>query len=89
MNIIFELTNNFPNLYESEHFTIERKILRNSDMKEINLCYKNKPIIKFTLLYGFRNIQYILKNIKAKKEKFEYSFIEIMACPGGCLSGGI
>jgi iron only hydrogenase large subunit-like protein len=36
--------------------------------------------------YGFRNIQKIVQTIK--KKKCLYSYVEIMACPGGCYSGG-
>lgn len=36
--------------------------------------------------YGFRNIQRVIQQIKRKK--CPYSYIEIMACPGGCYSGG-
>ena len=85
--IIQDLSDNNQNLLQ-EKFKIERKILRNTDMREVILHYEDKILIKFAVIYGFRNIQYILKNIKAKKEKFEYSYIEIMACPGGCLNGG-
>jgi len=86
--IIKELKENKNNSYNTDNFKIERKVLRNTDMREINLYYEDKIIIKFAIIYGFRNIQYILKNIKSKKDKFEYSYIEVMACPGGCLNGG-
>ena len=36
--------------------------------------------------YGFRNIQKVVSSIKRKK--CEYSYIEMMACPGGCYGGG-
>lgn len=36
--------------------------------------------------YGFRNIQKIVQAIK--KGKCEYKYVEMMACPGGCYSGG-
>ena len=36
--------------------------------------------------YGFRNIQKVVSLIKRKK--CEYTYIEMMACPGGCYSGG-
>lgn len=36
--------------------------------------------------YGFRNIQ---KSVQAiKKGKSPYQYVEMMACPGGCFSGG-
>ena len=36
--------------------------------------------------YGFRNIQKIVQLIK--KNKCPYTYVEIMACPGGCFGGG-
>ncbi|KAF4669133.1 hypothetical protein FOL47_002696 [Perkinsus chesapeaki] len=36
--------------------------------------------------YGFRNVQNIVR--RARKRGFDYDFVEIMACPGGCGSGG-
>lgn len=36
--------------------------------------------------YGFRNIQKAVQAIK--KNKCPYKYIEMMACPGGCFSGG-
>ena len=67
---------------------IELKVLKNSDMKEICLMNGEVTIMKFAVFYGFRNIQNILKNLKNKKKESEYSYIEVMACPGGCLNGG-
>jgi hypothetical protein len=40
----------------------------------------------FAKAYGFRNIQSVL--LKQKSGKNEYDFVEIMACPSGCLNGG-
>lgn len=37
-------------------------------------------------VYGFKNIQNLIRKIKSKKCKYEY--VEIMACPSGCLNGG-
>jgi len=45
-----------------------------------------KPVLKFALCYGFRNLQNIVRKIKMGK--CEYHFIEVMACPSGCLNGG-
>lgn len=63
---------------------IERKTLKNVDMREISLIQDGKTLLSFCLVYGFRNIQNILRT----KTKIKYSFIEIMACPGGCINGG-
>jgi len=37
-------------------------------------------------VYGFRNIQSVVQALK--RGKCVYDFVEVMACPGGCLNGG-
>ncbi|OQS03707.1 ATP-binding Cassette (ABC) Superfamily [Thraustotheca clavata] len=59
---------------------------RNSDFREVTLVVDGKEVLKFALAYGFRNIQTVL--MKIKRNKCPYHFVEIMACPGGCLNGG-
>lgn len=51
------------------------------DVMEIE--YKD---LKFCIASGFQNIQNFIRSIKAGKCKYQY--IEIMACPMGCLNGG-
>ncbi|GMR41237.1 hypothetical protein PMAYCL1PPCAC_11432, partial [Pristionchus mayeri] len=38
-------------------------------------------------IYGFRNIQNLVRKLKLKKE-LEYDLVEVMACPSGCANGG-
>ena len=60
---------------------------KNKDLKECVLELEGgKQVLRFAAAYGFRNIQNIIRNIK--RGKCEYDYIEIMACPGGCLNGG-
>ena len=55
--------------------------------KEITIYTDKKEIFsKFCVAYGFRNIQNIVRNLKRKK--INYDYIELMACPGGCINGG-
>ena len=49
----------------------------------INIAGKE---IKIAAVSGLKNAQEILEEIKSGKS--EYQFIEIMACPGGCVMGG-
>ena len=42
--------------------------------------------LKFGKAYGFRNIQSVM--LKMKQGKCDLDFIEIMACPSGCINGG-
>ncbi|XP_043689636.1 protein NAR1-like [Telopea speciosissima] len=65
---------------------IDFKIIRNSDFREFNLEVEGKTVLKFALCYGFRNLQNIVRKIKMGK--CDYHFLEVMACPSGCLNGG-
>ncbi|KAG4401433.1 hypothetical protein AAZX31_07G248200 [Glycine max] len=60
--------------------------IRNSDFQEVTLEVEGKTVLKFALCYGFRNLQNIVR--KLKNGKCDYHFLEIMACPSGCLNGG-
>ncbi|CAK9236663.1 unnamed protein product [Sphagnum troendelagicum] len=62
------------------------KVLRNSDFQETSLEIGGKPVLQFACVYGFRNIQNLVRRIKSGK--CEYHYVEIMACPSGCLNGG-
>jgi iron only hydrogenase large subunit-like protein len=42
--------------------------------------------LKFCIASGFQNIQNVIRSLKTGKCKYQY--IEIMACPMGCLNGG-
>lgn len=42
--------------------------------------------IKVAAASGLKNAQKIMEDIKAGKS--DYTFVEIMACPGGCVNGG-
>jgi len=47
--------------------------------------------VKVAVAHGLGNARKLLQKIKdqiAKTGKSEYAFIEIMACPGGCVGGG-
>eukprot|EP00438_Fugacium_kawagutii_P006964 Skav214557 [mRNA] locus=scaffold627:6632:10416:- [translate_table: standard] len=65
---------------------------QNEDMREVILKdpTSEKVLLRFTAAYGFRNIQNVIRRVaKANGSLKEVGhFIEIMACPGGCLNGG-
>eukprot|EP01028_Stygiella_incarcerata_P012861 TRINITY_DN80551_c0_g1_i1.p1 TRINITY_DN80551_c0_g1~~TRINITY_DN80551_c0_g1_i1.p1 ORF type:complete len:488 (-),score=114.15 TRINITY_DN80551_c0_g1_i1:150-1613(-) len=42
--------------------------------------------IRFCKAYGFRNIQNLVRQVK--RGRSPYAFVEVMACPHGCLNGG-
>lgn len=47
--------------------------------------------IKIAVAHGLGNVEYVLNKIKKAKangEPLPYHFVEVMACPGGCIGGG-
>ncbi|MBU3941403.1 MAG: iron hydrogenase small subunit, partial [Nanoarchaeota archaeon] len=56
-----------------------------SDFKEGSIII-NERKVNFAVVNGLHNAKEILEQIKNKKCK--YDFIEVMACPGGCIAGG-
>eukprot|EP00794_Sanderia_malayensis_P015037 gene15037-16590_t len=73
-------------LFGVENAHVEYKTLRNRDLKELKLVIDGQVVLNFALAYGFRNIQNLVQ--KLKRGKSQYHFVEIMACPSGCLNGG-
>ncbi|XP_052201344.1 protein NAR1 [Diospyros lotus] len=65
---------------------LDFKIIRNSDFREVTLEVEGEIVLKFALCYGFRNLQNVVRKIKIGK--CDYHFVEVMACPSGCLNGG-
>ncbi|KAL5267860.1 hypothetical protein ACHWQZ_G004788 [Mnemiopsis leidyi] len=61
------------------------KQLRNKDLLEAVVVI-NGTEFRVAKAYGFRNIQNIIQKIKHKRCNYDY--IELMACPAGCLNGG-
>lgn len=59
---------------------------RNADFREYSLDLGNGRLIRFAAAYGFRNIQGLIRKIKLGS--CDYDFVEVMACPSGCLNGG-
>lgn len=66
--------------------TVEFKQLRNPDFKEVCLERDGKTMLSFAIANGFRNIQNLVQ--KLKRGKSSYHYVEVMACPSGCLNGG-
>lgn len=55
-------------------------------MQEIELNTPTGSVLKFAQAYGFRNIQTLVRKIKRGNSQYDY--VEVMACPSGCLNGG-
>ncbi|MBN1983248.1 MAG: iron hydrogenase small subunit [Chitinivibrionales bacterium] len=48
-------------------------------------------IMKIAVAHGLGNVKYVLDTIrqaKASNSELPYHFVEVMACPGGCVGGG-
>ena len=54
-------------------------------IKEAALTIQGKEV-KIAVVHGTANARTLLEKIKAGEAK--YDFIEVMACPGGCVNGG-
>ncbi|KAF9110366.1 hypothetical protein BGX27_006461 [Mortierella sp. AM989] len=67
---------------------VEVKTVRNADFREVTLEVPGtgEVLLKFAAAYGFRNIQNLVRKVKTGKSP--YHFVEVMACPSGCINGG-
>lgn len=73
-------------LYGQHLEQLNYKTLKNEDFKEILVEHNGNTVLRFAIAYGFRNIQNLV--LKLKRKKCPYDFVEVMACPSGCLNGG-
>lgn len=59
-------------------------------IKESTVIIEGRPI-RLAVAHGMGNVDYVLRKVReakvAQKEP-PYHFIEVMACPGGCVGGG-
>ncbi|XP_061455106.1 cytosolic iron-sulfur assembly component 3 [Rhineura floridana] len=65
---------------------VRYKTLKNKDFQEVTLEKGGETLLHFALAYGFRNIQNLVQRLK--RGKLPYHYVEVMACPSGCLNGG-
>uniref|UniRef100_A0A8C7KQ35 Rho GTPase activating protein 17b n=1 Tax=Oncorhynchus kisutch TaxID=8019 RepID=A0A8C7KQ35_ONCKI len=73
-------------LFGEEVKELTYKTLKNKDFQEVTLERDGVVVLRFAATYGFRNIQNLVQ--KLKRGKSPYHFVEVMACPSGCLNGG-
>jgi len=73
---------------------LEFRTMLNEDMREVQLLDNSttkRVLLRFTAAHGFRNIQNIVRRITKPSTDPNRDcghFVEMMACPGGCLNGG-
>lgn len=60
---------------------------KNPDLQEVELEVRGKIVLRVAKAYGFRNIQNLVRKLKLSSGK-KYDYVEVMACPSGCLNGG-
>lgn len=65
----------------------------NTDLLEAELALSSPPgaeggkrVLRFAIVNGFRHIQNLVQ--KMKRSRCVYDFVEVMACPSGCINGG-
>ena len=56
----------------------------NKGIKEFEIAYGDKAL-KLVVVSGLANAEAVIKRMKAGEH---FDFIEVMACPGGCVNGG-
>ncbi|XP_060027678.1 nuclear prelamin A recognition factor isoform X2 [Erinaceus europaeus] len=72
-------------LFNKDVREVTYRTLRNKDFQEVTLEKDGEVLLRFAAAYGFRNIQNVV--LKLKRGKFPYHFVEVLACPRGCLNG--
>ncbi|XP_069337927.1 nuclear prelamin A recognition factor [Eulemur rufifrons] len=72
-------------LFNEDVGEVTYRALRNKDFQEVTLEKNGEVLLRFAAAYGFRNIQNMV--LKLKKGALPYHFVEVLACPGGCLNG--
>jgi len=81
------------------YYMITDKPLENIDITPVrgfagvkeSMISVNGNILRTAVAHGLNNVQTVLDRVKealAKGEPSPYDFIEVMACPGGCIGGG-
>lgn len=63
-----------------------KEVRRNKDFVETTLEIEGEVKLRFAKAYGFRSIQNLVQKLKQKRG-VSYDYIEVMACPSGCLNG--
>ena len=76
----------FPD--EADYVVKETLHRGNVDFVEYELLASSNGsvLLRFARIWGMRNIQTWLRMHKSRPNR--YHFVEVMACPGGCLNGG-
>ncbi|GHT44578.1 NADH:ubiquinone oxidoreductase [Endomicrobiia bacterium] len=71
----------FDGVNEAEQFSLVRG---EAGVREVKINIGSREL-KIAIVYGLKNARKILRVIEADKTR--YDFVEVMACPGGCVGG--
>ncbi|CAI5756915.1 unnamed protein product [Candida verbasci] len=89
--------------YTKTDFKLEKIEGRNSDLYEYRLYYQEMKIASSAVVNGFKNIQNLVRKLnpntkinpirrrgttKDQADASKVDYVEIMACPQGCINGG-
>ncbi|XP_061764818.1 nuclear prelamin A recognition factor [Nerophis ophidion] len=72
-------------LFGLDVYNVTYKALRNRDFQEVTLERDGEILLQFAAVYGFKNIQTLVHRMR--KGRVPYQLVEVLSCPGGCLSG--
>ncbi|XP_069916187.1 nuclear prelamin A recognition factor isoform X3 [Oryctolagus cuniculus] len=72
-------------LFDEHVEEVTYRALRNRDFQEVTLEKNGEVLLRFAAAYGFRNIQNMV--LKLRRGRLPYHFVEVLACPRGCLNG--
>ena len=89
INTLPELFPELPTLSPLNFYQIVEVVEVRQDFIEFTIKHPTNPqstLFKGAYICGFRNIQNIVRQVKSGK--CNYDFIEIYACPTGCINGG-
>lgn len=88
--LLAEASETLNDKHEELQNKLEYSTLKNGDFIEVSMKNVDNGTTKltrrFAIVNGFRNIQTIVQRLKRNALKYDY--IEIMACPSGCINGG-
>ncbi|KAI6179838.1 Iron only hydrogenase large subunit domain protein [Aphelenchoides besseyi] len=72
--------------FAAQNINVDTKREALLDLEYITLQPENGRSLMLMKAYGFRNIQNLMRKLRLKK--LAPDFVEVMACPRGCLNGG-
>ncbi len=55
-------------------------------VKKVELTFSDGTVVRGAVVHGLSNARQVMEEIQSGEA--DYAFIEVMACPGGCVGGG-